>query len=449
MKNNLFIILLLVFNTAFSQEIKWNWVKTIGSIGADEIRCINVDNSNNIIMGGYFSAKITLGNRVLKALGEQDILVIKLDESGEIIWINQAGSKYNENNYICELASKIVTDQKGNVFVAGTFHSKAFFQDTSIISNGNVDIFIAKYSPDGDLVWVQNIGNKYIDYLFDMKIDYLNNLYISGIHHTFINGSLFTEYYLDKISSSGSIIWQDLRYGNIVSSNLRISDNYLINTVEFKDQLKSDYLNISYNIDRSHEIGSVNATKNSNINSVENLEDKNIHFTKFYSNEINSNKSSHEIGNWINTSVTFSNDKYHEDFLVNGIIYEYAILDSALLIVGSYNLDNDINFNYVHYGYVDGFIGNLKLSNKTISKDSEIKITIFPNPTADYCQINIVGSFKPKSIKVMSLHGYIIKEYTCDKLPYILNLKDLPSGEYIIILEDDKTFLTNRIIIIS
>ena len=78
----------------------------------------------------------------LKAIGQADVFIQKLDNNGNLLWFKQMGGV--DYNY----GSAIVTDIKGNVFTTGAFLGTTDFDPgtgvANLTSNGAQDIFIQK-----------------------------------------------------------------------------------------------------------------------------------------------------------------------------------------------------------------------------------------------------------------------------------------------------------------
>ena len=87
------------------------------------------------------------------------ILLSALSSPGQssFEWANVCG-----NPYYSETKSLLDADADGNVLMAGNFIDTAYFGDEHVISLGETDIFLAKYDPQGELIWL--IGDGGIDY---------------------------------------------------------------------------------------------------------------------------------------------------------------------------------------------------------------------------------------------------------------------------------------------
>ncbi len=78
----------------------------------------------------------------------------------------------------------MVVDESGNTYITGNFQGTADFDPGNgiynLISNGAIDIFLAKYAPDGSFIWAKNIGGINIDGANSIAIDGSGNLIVTG-----------------------------------------------------------------------------------------------------------------------------------------------------------------------------------------------------------------------------------------------------------------------------
>lgn len=81
-------------------------------------------------------------------------------------------------------ATGVVTDNSGNVYVVGRFSGTVDFDFGSgignLTSNGSTDIFIAKYSSNGNYLWAHAIGGTDLDGAYNVKVDNANNVIVCG-----------------------------------------------------------------------------------------------------------------------------------------------------------------------------------------------------------------------------------------------------------------------------
>ena len=153
----LLIYILLLFNlNAWSQNIIFEWNKILGTTGPNVGLCIRTDNEGFIYTAGCFSNSIDFLGKKLNSAGKFDAYLAKMDAKGELIWVKQFSGAYNDKITSLEI------DNDNNIYVCGSYRGKITF-DTTLVTN-NIDtkrstnMFIAKYNPNGKLLWAKNTG---------------------------------------------------------------------------------------------------------------------------------------------------------------------------------------------------------------------------------------------------------------------------------------------------
>ena len=157
----LFIIVILLStpNMLLAQINSGLVVVSIGGTGIENANSMAIDRHENIYLTGSFQDIINIGDIQYTASGDSDIFIAKVDPSGNIVWFNQAGGPAYQANIISESGKSIQLDKHGNILVCGIFAGQAYFGDTTVYSQGGSDVFLAKYSPYGELLWVSTLGN--------------------------------------------------------------------------------------------------------------------------------------------------------------------------------------------------------------------------------------------------------------------------------------------------
>ena len=78
-----------------------------------------------------------------------------LAQSPDWLWARNSGSVSNDySNAVC-------TDANGNVYVTGTFQGASITFDGYVLQNtseGFLDFFVAKYDPQGNVIWAVSDG---------------------------------------------------------------------------------------------------------------------------------------------------------------------------------------------------------------------------------------------------------------------------------------------------
>jgi len=199
----IFICFITVFvNSNFAQG--WEWVKSEGSTSLDEAERVAVDNAGNVIVVGkfsgsymfentddeglsvetdgngnilicgYFQGNASFGNLSLAGTSTPDIFVAKYNASGTIQWINGASGPDTDR------AKGVSSDTKGNVLVTGFYKDTCHFNSNTLYSPGDDNVFLAKYSPAGNFLWVADGGGPYSAWASSVSTDDYDNSYLTG-----------------------------------------------------------------------------------------------------------------------------------------------------------------------------------------------------------------------------------------------------------------------------
>jgi hypothetical protein len=131
-------------------------------------------------------------------------------------WAFSYGGAQNEIN------AGIVVDANDNIYQSGHFAGTVDFDPGSNVASytsaGITDIFITKFTPDGNWLWTKTIGGVGIDEAKDFAIDQTGNLVILGIFSSTVdfdpnagnntvtsNGS--RDGYVLKLTTDGDFVW--------------------------------------------------------------------------------------------------------------------------------------------------------------------------------------------------------------------------------------------------
>ena len=115
----------------------------------------------------------------------------------------------------------ITIDKNGNIYVTGYFSDTAKFGNFEVKSNGGHDIFIAKYSNKGECLWVKSAGAAEVDEGYGINADNEGNVYVSGhISKKTIFGKITTK------NQGGSFFLAKYDgYGNCLWVNTKVSQS--------------------------------------------------------------------------------------------------------------------------------------------------------------------------------------------------------------------------------
>jgi uncharacterized protein (AIM24 family) len=171
-------------------------------------RKIAVDNDGNTILAGEFSGNLDLGGGSLGSFNEYGFFVAKLDANGNHVW-----SKGFTTNQGLQLAD-IAVAPDGSVLLAGSFNGSLDFGGGELTGQSFYDIFLAKLGPDGSHRFSKRFGdpNTY-PYCAGVAVDGEGNVYLSGSFEASINidGEALTsvgnlDVFLAKFDPNGGLI---------------------------------------------------------------------------------------------------------------------------------------------------------------------------------------------------------------------------------------------------
>jgi len=206
----------------FDSSGNFIWGFGMGSSGKDEGSVITLDSLGNIIIAGRFSNTIdfdpsvnvyTLSNFSIS----RDIYFAKYTPSGAFVWAKQIGGVLYDD------AEDIITDSYNNIYLCGSFQSTCDFDPgpgTEFRTAQTDDAYIAKYTQDGNLIWVRTFGGVGSEDAASIKLDGLGDIYCAGLFEDVCTFELLPiwnfktsagssdAFYL-KMDTTGTIVWVD------------------------------------------------------------------------------------------------------------------------------------------------------------------------------------------------------------------------------------------------
>jgi len=163
------------------------WTRTYGdtkSMKDDIGYAIVLDEANNIYVTGF----------VTKSDNHKDIVIIKFNSSGKIVWLKTEDGVGNLDSE----GSGIAADENGSVYITG--------YTTSANNSSKTDIITQKYASNGSLNWTAIYNNNEEDKAFGISVDDADNVYITG-YTTIETNPLNTSAVLVKYNINGIQSW--------------------------------------------------------------------------------------------------------------------------------------------------------------------------------------------------------------------------------------------------
>jgi len=197
---------------------------SLSDVGSDLI----IDSQDNIIItGSTESTDLPILNGFDSNLdGREDAFLAKFSSNGELIWSTFIGDIGSDTGM------GVTIDSFNNIFVTGRW-------EATPIGNNKWDAFIAKYTPNGDLEWLQKVGGSLSDYGIAVTLDSQENPLISGITGSsdFPNDNNYyggqQDIFIVKMNSTGEILWSNVIGGseNDFSNSIKVDkENHIVIT---------------------------------------------------------------------------------------------------------------------------------------------------------------------------------------------------------------------------
>lgn len=153
------------------------WAKDAGGNSEDVGYGIDVDASGNVYATGMFRNTGTFGAFTLVASGSniQDVYIVKYNSSGVEQWAS-VGTGSSSNS-----GKSIKVDGNGDLITTGMFSGNATFGTSTISStNSSYDMYVAKYSASGSLIWITQAGGTDDNVPNKIDFDSNNDIYVLG-----------------------------------------------------------------------------------------------------------------------------------------------------------------------------------------------------------------------------------------------------------------------------
>jgi len=206
------------------------WAAQIAATYNDIGYGVATDSSGNVFVTGYYGEALTLYNTggttgaTLAFTGGYDCFLAKYSSAGSVLW----ATRITGTTTSTDQGRAVATDSSGNVFVTGNYQAALTLYNTggttgaTLAFTGGNDVFLAKYSSAGSVVWAAQITGTTTSYDVGQGVatDSSGNVFVTGYY-----GAALTLYntggttgatlaftggydgFLAKYSSAGSVLW--------------------------------------------------------------------------------------------------------------------------------------------------------------------------------------------------------------------------------------------------
>ncbi len=198
----------------YAKSIEGNW--------QTESYGIVTDSLENVYIGGYMAGDAYFDSKHVYS-ERTDQFIAKFDKNNNNIWVKHFGSTWNDR---MECIYSLSFDHTGRyLYAAGVIQGTTVSYDNHALSINDKNIFLGKFTLDGDVSWVKNFGNwsgaaSYTEEAKCVAVNNFGSVYLAGTFqntasfdaHSVVSkgntqGSSDIDLFIAKVDPTGKVSW--------------------------------------------------------------------------------------------------------------------------------------------------------------------------------------------------------------------------------------------------
>ena len=150
------------------------------------LNCV-LNEKGDLFVSGNFGSSLKMGKHKIEGTGDDEQFLAKITPESNCEWLIPLGNMH---------AHRMATDSKGAVYLGGSFKENFEAQSVSLKTADHFDLdgLLLKVSPQGKLLWHQQIGNKGNERYGYRAQESISFIYIDPSDRIFIAGNITGEY---------------------------------------------------------------------------------------------------------------------------------------------------------------------------------------------------------------------------------------------------------------
>ncbi len=253
------LVLTLCFGitTAFAYPQQWQIAKHAGGAWFDGASTLAIDSNNNTYIGGKYSYGATFDSQYIECNGYWDFFLAKYQANGDLVWVKHGGGTGNTFDDLDEISEIKIHDQT-QLYVGGIFTNQVTLGNSTLNSMGDYEAFVARFDSAGDCIWARSIGGVGRETIQGLDLDADGNIYITGYsnysptiffdttYSLTMNGHLF---FMAKYDPDGHILWTKSIEGTgglIIFDITHFNNNFCLSG-SYHGNITFDSVNLSTN----------------------------------------------------------------------------------------------------------------------------------------------------------------------------------------------------------
>jgi hypothetical protein len=243
-----------------------NGVGVMPALLGQYVNAMQIDSTGQIVLALSFRGRIDLdpgpGVAIFDSFDSRsfvDIALVKLNANGNLVFVKQIGGNFTD------VAQGVALDAANNIYLTGYFTRTCDFDPSKrtfeLTTFGREDIFVAKYTSAGALVWAKSSVTDEATRVnrstgYSIAVDpATGNVFVTGSfagHTDFDPGPVTlrieaiddTDIFIEKLSPAGDLVWVKTFGGDQFDGGLALAlsptDSSLVTVSFFEDTIDAD-----------------------------------------------------------------------------------------------------------------------------------------------------------------------------------------------------------------
>ena len=186
------------------------WVRQGGGSGGVVGNAVAVASDGGCFVTGNFGGTASFGTTNVTSVGNADLFITKYDASGNLVWLRKAGGL--PGNYA--QGTSVTVDSSGNCYLTGLVFGNVSLGATSISSSDGSDVLTAKFASNGVLLWARTAGGLGLQDGWSIGVTPAGDYYVAGkffktgtFGTTTLTNNEIWEMFVAKYSADGQNAW--------------------------------------------------------------------------------------------------------------------------------------------------------------------------------------------------------------------------------------------------
>ena len=420
------------------------WVRSMGGPQSDVGEAITADDSGNVYTTGefYYTSDLDPGPGTLYLGGSAatNIFVIKLDNSGSLVW---AKSFNSTSAGFASYGRSIAVDSHHDVYTTGATGAPFDFDPGPGTSSGTgsggsgTDIFISKLDSIGNFAWTDVFGGGGDDGGNGVTVDGSGNVYATGYFRGLVDFNPGTGIYhlndgifINKLNAAGNFVWAKSLTGVYTGEGKSIHIDQQGNVCTggfFSGPLDFDPNVGIFNMSAAPAYDCAFISKLTNSGNF------------LWAAQSTGPSGANGYGN----AMTI--DPWGNSFITGYYYYPKMLFGPTTLT----NSDNTGSTTDIFIAKLDTTVIHISGAGVDNLRMEDEVATISPNPFSSQTAITFGKEQKHTTIKIMDATGRELRTVNFTGLEFIIQKEDLKEGLYFVQITDENKNVVNKKIIVQ